>query len=340
MKIALLHRLPRSAVASIKLVAAALLLAISILPQPAHAATLSSADDGATVISESWVDARTLDLTLTSPSIDTRTKKVRLLLPPGWTANATQTWPILYMLHGGLGSYVDWTDNTDIKQLTVDKNVIVAMPDTSVCSSYTNWYNYGNYGTPAWDTFINTEIQQILERGYHANSTRAVAGLSMGGLGALKFAANHQGTYAGAASYSGNVDPLHSYNNPADGPDLPAGTCKKNKWQQVWGDYTIPAQKLIWQQNDPYDQAEHLAGLNYLYISNGDGIGDPLHSSSYLANNIEKGFNLQSQAVVNKLQTLGIPVTSHFYPGSHTWPYWQQEMHASLPGLLQSLGTN
>ena len=47
----------------------------------------------------------------------------------------------------------------------------------------------------------------------------------------------------------------------------------------------------------------------------------------------------QSIALFARLRQLRIPVTTDFYgPGTHTWPYWERELHRSLPILLGALG--
>jgi diacylglycerol O-acyltransferase / trehalose O-mycolyltransferase len=41
---------------------------------------------------------------------------------------------------------------------------------------------------------------------------------------------------------------------------------------------------------------------------------------------------------VERLRQHGIPVQFHAYdPGTHDWPYWQRELHRSLPLLLNAL---
>lgn len=309
------------------------LAAIGVTPKPAQAAV--AADNGSHVMWETWKDSRTLDLAVTSPSIDGPVKSVRLLLPNGWSKTSTKSWPTLWLLHGGTDDYTSWTKNTDIASLSAGHDAIIVMADTSWCSAYSNWWNYGKYGAPAWENYMTQDLPQILERGYRANSNRTIAGPSMGGLGALKLPANHPGMYSGAASFSGNADPLHSYNNTADGPDLPGLGCGAD-WKRVWGDYRIPEQKAIWQQNDPYDQAAGLSSLNYLYLASGDGLSSPL-GVGMVPDPVEKQVNAETHALADKLQTLSIPATTHFYSGTHSWPYWQQELHSAFPGLLSSM---
>ncbi|MFF1502678.1 SPOR domain-containing protein [Streptomyces sp. NPDC058316] len=65
--------------------------------------------------------------------------------------------------------------------------------------------------------------------------------------------------------------------------------------------------------------------------------GDPAGVGTTSA--LEADFNRQNQALASELGRRGAKhVTTHFYgPGTHGWAYWQRELHASLPMLLQAL---
>ncbi|GAA3191686.1 alpha/beta hydrolase family protein [Actinocorallia longicatena] len=288
-----------------------------------------AAESGAYVAGSSRLDSRTLDLTIVSPNVDGGRRTVRLLLPPGWSATADRTWPTLWFLHGGFDDYRSWSDKTDLKDATAGRDAIVVLPDTSWCSAYSDWWNHGSGGAPRWETYLTEDVAQILERGYRASAVRAVAGNSMGGLGALKLTAAHPGFFRGAASFSGNLDPLHSGLGDG-GYDKPGLACWAD-WTRVWGDPEIPAQRAIWVRNDPYEQALRLRGAA-LFISSGDGTG------GLLTDVVERTVDLESKAVVARLRGAGVPVTAHFYaPGTHAWSYWQREMHAALPLLFTSM---
>lgn len=307
------------------LVVAVLVTAIGVGgwgPSPAGAAP--TADTGATVTAEKQVDGQTLDLTITSPSTEQRSRKVRLLLPSGWSRTATRTWPVLFVLHGGFDDYTSWTKNTGIEQLAASRQAIIVMPDTSWCSAYSDWWNYGRGGRPRWETFLTTEIPQILERGYRASTVRAVAGNSMGGLGAMKIAANHNTMFRGAASFSGDVDPLHQYAG-GTGVTVPGLACLAD-WKRVWGDPAIPAQRAIWEANDPWNRAAELRGLS-LYLSSG-GTSDP----------VEAQVDRETRGLDAKLSSLGIPVTTHYYRGGHNWTAWNAELTRAWPQLMSSIG--
>lgn len=316
---------PRSrralAVAAAAVIVAAASLVGSASPTPA-AATVS-ADTGAYVQSESWVNSRTLDLTIASPSTEQSTAKVRLLLPTGWSKTAGRTWPTLFLLHGGFDNYKSWYDQTDIEALAADRQAIVVLPDTSWCSAYSDWWNYGNGGRPKWETFVMTEVTQILSRGYRANDVRAIGGNSMGGLGSMKLAANHPADFEAAAAFSGNVDPLHQYAG-GSGYDKPGLACLAD-WKRVWGDPAVPAQRAIWERNNPWNQAANLQGMS-LFLAAGSG------------DSVESEALRQAKGLQARLTGFGIPVTTHWGTYGHNWTAWNDELERAFPQLMLAIG--
>ena len=165
------------------------------------------ADDGARIVAIEKIDARTRDLTIESPSVGT--VKVRLLLPASFDEQSESRWPVLYLLHGAGGDHTEWTGATDVEELTAPTDLLVVMPDANadgIEGWYSDWYNGGDGGQPAWETFHLTELRQLLERNWQAGDERVIAGLSMGGYGAITYAARHPDLFKAAASYSGVLD--------------------------------------------------------------------------------------------------------------------------------------
>lgn len=307
---------------------------------------------------------RMLDLAVSSPSTGAPVKWVRLLLPRNWSRDATRTWPVLWLLHGGGGNHKDWTENTHVEELTAGRDVIVAMPETSACSGYSDWWNHGKGGAPAWETYLLDEVRPLLEKGYRAGTTRAIAGLSMGGLGALKLTAAHPGVFRAAASYSGAVNPLFkSPDGGFDGPDAVkiGGVACLTDWKRLWGEPGYPfdtddptdlRQQRLWRRNSPLHQAAALAGTP-LYLSYGDGTdsgtawkwGDPppattrcVDPPTHGAEPVERVIHGMNQQLRTRLAELHIPATVCAHKGVHTWPYWERELAASFPMLMGALG--
>ena len=312
--------------------AAAITLAALVSPVSARAAAAGIAADGATVVAERQVDARTLDITISSPAAGTDAQ-VRLLLPPGWSPSATQTWPVLYLLHGCCDTDQGWTLNTNVEQFTQGAPVIIALPDGGPAGLYTNWWNFG-FGGQAWETFTATELPQILQNGFRASTRQVIGGVSTGGAAALILAAHHPGEYAAVASYSGADCILQ----PSAVALVQATVIVAGKQPDaLWGNPIF--QRSLWQQHDPCSLASSLRGTP-MFLSVGSGVtaSGSNTSCSGGGNILESAIAPLDYAFAAKLSSLGIAYTSDFYSGGcHSWPYWQTEFARSWPMLAASL---
>jgi S-formylglutathione hydrolase FrmB len=275
------------------------------------------ADDRARIVDVATVGDRTRDLTIDSPAVGAQ--KVRLLLPRGFDADASRRWPVLYLLHGASDNYLSWTRSTDVEALTANTNLLVVMPEAGDHGYYSDWWNGGRGGRPMWETFHTIELRQLLERNWHAADKRVVAGLSMGGMGAMTYAARHPGLFLAAASFSGVLD-------------TPVGGVRD---AAMWGD--PKAQAEIWREHNPTDLAPKLRGLP-LYVSYGDGRPGPLEPAVGV-DDLERRIAGENEHFLARLREAGIEVTVDAYgAGTHSWPYWERALHRSLPLLLQALG--
>jgi S-formylglutathione hydrolase FrmB len=286
---------------------------------PGPAATIGEpADDGARIVGVAQLDQRTVDLSIDSPAVgEVRT---RLLLPAGFDPDAEADWPVLYLLHGARDDYTSWTRQTDVEEITADLDLIVVMPEAGTWGWYSDWDNGGQGGPPMWETFHLTELRQLLERNWQAGDERIVAGLSMGGFGAMSYAGRHPDVFAGAASFSGA---LHTLVPDFGVPDA------------LWGS---PAEQLdAWASHDPVSLAEALDGKT-LYVSFGDGSPGPLDAEiDQEMADLEAWLEPQNEAFVARLEELGIPATVVAGAGTHTWPYWERGLHEALPLLLEAI---
>jgi diacylglycerol O-acyltransferase / trehalose O-mycolyltransferase len=287
--------------------------------------------DGAYVVSEKAMAGRIVDLTVQSSALG-RTATVRLITPVGWDHRRRgQQWPVLYLLHGCCDTPDSWTRETDVEDIPALRNVLVITPEAGAFGWYSDWWNHGAGGPPAWETFHLSELRRLLERRYGAGERRVIAGLSMGGAGAMTYAARHRGMFRAAASYSGVVHPLADPYGLLDafrsfGAEDPLA---------IWGDPL--AQVEIWTDHDPVYLAPSLRGIG-LFLAVGNGMAGPFDPPGTF-DDTEAFLQGQSVALFARLRQLRIPVTTDFYgPGTHTWPYWERELHRSLPMLLDALG--
>jgi len=295
------------------------------------------ADRRARVVATQTLGPRVRDLTIDSPALGRRAK-VRLLLPRGFEAEPARRWPVLWLLHGCCDTYQSWTRSTDLEQLPRLAEVLVVMPEAGQVGYYSDWYNRGRGGPPRWETFHLVELRQLLERDWRAGDRRVVAGLSMGGLGAMAYAARHPGMFRAAASYSGLLHTRYE-GAPIAGPRLVQNVLADfgEDPHALWGDPRRQAD--IWAAHNPYDLAPKLSGVD-LFVSVGNGRPGPLDrpATTEQGRQIERALQPQSVAFVQRLRDLGIPVQFDAgRAGAHDWPYWQQELHRSLPLLLHAL---
>lgn len=91
----------------------------------------------------------------------------------------------LYLLHGLLGDHTDWLVRTRIEELAMQNNLAVIMP-AGENSFYVDWpiTDHRDYGR-----FIGEELPAFTRRLFHLSDRREdtyIAGLSMGGYGALR----------------------------------------------------------------------------------------------------------------------------------------------------------
>jgi diacylglycerol O-acyltransferase/trehalose O-mycolyltransferase len=286
-----------------------------------------TASAAAKIIATRRIDARGRDITIDSPAVGQQVK-VRLLLPANFAATSRQ-WPVLYLLHGCCDSYVSWTRSTDIEQLASKMGMIVAMPEGGAVGFYSDWLV-----GPKWETFHTVELPELLASNYGASDRRAIAGLSMGGLGALSYAARHPGSYASAASFSGIVHTRLSDQESqgylglvqSQGQDPAA----------LWGDPRTDA--AVWRAHNPYDLAAQLKAIP-IFVSAGNGRPGPLDKPDAAVDEIEQSIGAENEALASRLREVGAEAQIDLYgPGTHNWVYWQRELHKAWPMITASLG--
>ena len=111
--------------------------------------------------------------------------------------------PVLYLLHGLSDDHTIWTRRTSIERYVAPLGLAVVMPRVD-----RSFYLDEAHGNRYW-TFLSEELPEVV-RGFFRVSRRRedtfVAGLSMGGYGALKWALHRPGQFAAAASLSGALD--------------------------------------------------------------------------------------------------------------------------------------
>ncbi|WP_415973686.1 alpha/beta hydrolase [Rhodococcus sp. 077-4] len=303
-----------------------------------------SAPTGSYVVRTEVTDGAAMTAFVHSAAMD-RTIPLKILRSPDRSVPR----PTLYLLNGAGGGIdgMDWYTQTDVVSFFADKNVNVVTPVGGAYSYYTDWQTDDPVlGRNKWETFLVEELPPLIDDLLDTNGRNAIAGISMAATSVLNLAAHHPGLYRAVGSYSGcasTTDALgRAYVKTV--VSMAVGANVTN----MWG----PDDHLDWVRNDAVLNAEKLRGTA-LYISNGSGLAGA--SDTFDGTNPNgPGFVLLNQMVVGgaievatgdctrrletALEHLGIP--AHFElreRGTHSWGYWQDDLHASWPMFEDAL---
>lgn len=130
---------------------------------------------------------------------------VNVLLPDDYNQSSTRRYPVMYLLHGGLQDFRKFDLDDDIRGLTAGRRMIIVMPDGGNAGWYSNPVT-SFAGPRNWETFHIHQLIPWIDKNFRtfaeANG-RAVSGFSMGGFGALKYAAKYYGHFNAVTSHSG-----------------------------------------------------------------------------------------------------------------------------------------
>ncbi len=231
--------------------------------------------------------------------------KLDIVLPDRCNAHRPP-WKTLYLLHGMTDCHSIWQRRTSIERYADEAGLAVIMPDTGL-----NWYT-----DTAWHenyfTYISDELPLLAERMLPGLSRRRedrfVAGLSMGGYGALKCALSRPERFSMAASLSGAVD-VH---------DL-AVQHALDQSVHYWADIFGPAESIPGSPNDLFALAERCAEPRprlFMWC----GTEDFLYAA-----------NLRLRA---HLTNLGYDLTYSESHGDHQWKYWDREIQNIIAWML------
>ncbi len=136
-----------------------------------------------------------------------RTVPVTVILPVDKISFATmeyirprEKYKTLYLLHGLIGSQMDWVSGTRIQRWAEERGLAVVMPSGENAFYVDEERPWSDYGT-----FIGEELVDVTRRMFPLSSRREdtfIAGLSMGGFGAMRNGIRYSGTFSHVAAFS------------------------------------------------------------------------------------------------------------------------------------------
>ncbi len=239
-----------------------------------------------------------------------------VVLPADYRVAKTTRYPVLYLLHGVSGHYSDWFTRTNVADYAALHHLIVVMPEGN-----DSWYVDGASGTnDKYESYILKELIPDVDRRYRTIQSRygrAIAGLSMGGYGAIKYGLKYPASFVFAASMSGAFG-VTRYT------EIETGKAGWEPFLKIFGPPGSETRKA----NDIFEIARafspgRIAALPYFYFDCGTEDA-PQHF---------KPNRELSQLFLEKK----IPHEYRELPGDHSWQYWNQQVKEVLKIAAEKL---
>lgn len=213
--------------------------------------------------------------------------------------------PTLWLLHGMSDDHTIWQRRTSIERYVAPMGLAVVMP-----AAGRSFYTDMKVGPRYW-TFLSEELPAVARSLFHLSDARKdnfVAGLSMGGYGAFKWALRCPHQFAAAASLSGSLDMARHCKAEGDW---------RKELECVFGDLC----KIARSDNDLFHLARQVARSKgpkpRLYQC--CGTQDFLYAD-----------NLAFRDYARKV---GMDLTYEEGPGEHEWGYWDRMIQRVLEWL-------
>ena len=237
--------------------------------------------------------------------------KYRVLVPQGYDASLRR-YPVLYLLHGLTGDYKDWTTRTNLSEYSRTLPLIIVMPDGG-----NFWYTNAADGSARFEDYMATELPADVVQKYRTINSRhgrAIAGLSMGGFGAMKLALKRPAQFSVAGSFSG------AFGVTREGElERLIGAVEADRLGRIFG----PAESATRKENDVASLAAALRPTTAPYIYIDCGTSDTLIASS--------------RQVIEALSKSDAAYEYHEVAGGHAWDYWDRRVREFLAVLMKKM---
>ena len=214
-----------------------------------------------------------------------------------------EPYPVLYLFHGGGDNHTKWLRYTSIERYAEERQIAVVTPTT-----LQGWYTDMKLGYKFF-TFLNEELPEIVHRNFPKISQKPedtfVAGLSMGGMGALKWAFVNPERVSAVASLSSSIDMKISMERSMknNGGVLP------ENMKNIWG--------------SPEEIDKTVDDVPYL-IDTAIESGKKL-PRVFIAVGTED-FTYQCNVDFKNKYADKLDLTYLEEPGSHTWDFWDRNI--------------
>lgn len=244
-------------------------------------------------------------------------RSVNVILPMDY-AQSTRRYPVLYLLHGLGDDHTAWSLMTNVSAYASRFGLIIVMPDVG-----RSWY-VNSAADPAakYEDLIIQDLIPYVDSNYRTiplRRARAVAGLSMGGYGAMFLGLKHSARFAAIAAFSGALAISHGNPMAVPGNATPEARKRTEEMNAIFG----PAGSGARKERDPFELLEKVpAGqMPLLYLACGG-----------------QDFLIKSNRdFVDLLASKKIPYEyREISPRVHSWDFWDDQIDIFL-GILAHL---
>lgn len=255
------------------------------------------------------VKAEVLEYKLKS-KLMAREMPYKLILPFGYNSETNKSikYPVIYLLHGLTGHYDNWTAKTKLDEYALKYQYIFVMPEGG-----DGWYtDSATVPNDKYESYIIQELIPEIDKNFRTladKNHRAIAGLSMGGYGAIKFGLKYPEKFVLVGSFSGALGAA-SWTDKVLGKGAVADSI-----MSVYGAETSETR----QSNDIFKMVKEITfekpkPLPFIYLDCG--------TEDFLINN--------NREFVALLFEKKIPHEFRQLPGRHSWDFWNAQVQEFL----------
>lgn len=267
------------------------------------------------IYSSLWAGPGTVSRVGIASEILGREWPCKVYLPGGYDSTASR-YPVVYLLHGSGGDENEWDRIYPVLDSLIAAGSIPPLIAVAPASGTSWWVD----GRERFESAFFSDLIPAIDRQYRTiirREGRAVAGFSMGGYGALRYALAHSDMFAAATLLS---PALYAQQPPPESSARSSGTFGDPFQAEVWAARNYPAvleTYLLQQYRAP------------VFILSGDD--DWNHPEGF-------EYNIEQQAVL--LYGLlnrkgGSPAELRIVNGGHNWRIWQPGFIAGIEYMMQ-----
>jgi S-formylglutathione hydrolase FrmB len=233
---------------------------------------------------------------------------------------STRRYPVLYLLHGLGDDHTAWSFMTNVASYASRHGIIIVMPDAS-----RSWY-VNSAADPAakFEDSIIKDLMPYIDSHYRTiplRRARAIAGLSMGGYGAMFLGLKHSARFAAIGAFSGALAISHGAPLPASPNQTDEARRRSEQMMAIFGPAGSDARK----DRDPFALLEKVphGQMPSLYIACGGQDFLIQHNRDFVALLAEKKIPYEYREIS---------------PRVHSWDFWDDQIELFLNQLAHTPG--